>query len=58
MELARNAENAWALNQPIEAAAEQGSSEAAASQVTTMRILEKIAKIDPDLVGLGNRNIF
>ena len=52
MELARNTEGAWALKQPLEAAAEQGSSEAAASQVLTMRILEKIAKIDPDLVGL------
>jgi len=52
VELARNSENAWAVRQPIEAGAEQGSSEAAASQVTTMRVLEKIAKIDPGLVGL------
>jgi len=52
VELARNSENAWALRQPIEAGAEQGSSEAAASQITTMRALEKIAKIDPALVGL------
>lgn len=52
VELARNEENAWALNQPIEAGAEQGASEAAASQVTTMRILERIPEIDADLVGL------
>ncbi len=52
VELARNAEGAWTLKQPLEAVAEQGSSEAAASQVLTMRILEKIVKIDPDLVGL------
>jgi hypothetical protein len=52
VELARNAENAWALVQPMEAAAEQGSSEAAASQVTTMRILERIPEIDLDVVGL------
>ncbi len=52
VELARNAEGAWALKQPLQAAAEQGSSEAIASQVLTMRILEKTAKIDPDLVGL------
>ena len=52
MQLARNAEGAWALNQPLEAAVEQGSSEAIASQVLTMRILEKIDEIDLDLVGL------
>jgi hypothetical protein len=52
VELARNAQQAWVLKQPFEAAAEQGSSEAAASQVTTMRVLEKIAKIDPEVVGL------
>jgi hypothetical protein len=52
VELARNAEGAWALKQPLEAAAEQGLSEAAASQVLTMRILDKITKISPDLVGL------
>jgi hypothetical protein len=52
IELARNSENAWALKQPAAAAAEQGSSEAAASQVMTMRILEKITKIDPELVRL------
>ena len=52
VQLARNAEGAWALNQPLEAAVEQGSSEAIASQVLTMRILEKIDEIDLDLVGL------
>ncbi len=52
VELARNPEGAWALKQPLVAAAEQSSSEAAASQVLTMRILEKIDKIDTDLVGL------
>jgi hypothetical protein len=52
VELARNAEGAWALKQPLKAAAAQGSSEAAASQVLAMRILEKIAKISPDVVGL------
>jgi hypothetical protein len=52
VELARNAEGAWALKQPMEAAAEQGSSEAIASQVLAMRILEKIVEIAPDLVGL------
>ncbi len=52
VELARNAENAWALTLPTEAAADQAASEAIASQVGTMRILEKTAKIDPGLVGL------
>ena len=52
VELARNAEGAWALKQPLQAAAEQGSSEAIASQVLAMRILEKIDEIDLDLVGL------
>jgi len=52
VELARNSEGAWTLKRPMEAAAEQGTSEAVASQVLTMRILEKIVKIDPDLVGL------
>jgi hypothetical protein len=52
VELTRNSEGAWALKQPFEAKAEQGSSEAAASQVMTMRVFEKITKIDPELVGL------
>jgi len=52
VELARNSEEAWALKQPVEAAAEQGTSEAAASQVMTMRVLDKITEIDPGLVGL------
>lgn len=50
--VARNAENAWALTRPVEAGAEQGASEAAASQLTTMRVLERIPEIDPGLVGL------
>jgi hypothetical protein len=54
VEIARNAENAWELVQPVEADAEQGSSEAAASQLTTMRILETVAAVDEDLVGLAD----
>ena len=50
--LARNTENAWALTRPVIAAAEQSASEAAAGQITTMRILEMIPKIDLGLVGL------
>ena len=52
VELARNAENAWVLILPFEAAAEQGSSEAAASQITTIRIIDRLPDISPKDVGL------
>jgi len=52
VELARNADNAWALKLPIEASAEQGASEAAASQVTTIRITDHLPNISPKDVGL------
>ena len=52
VEMARDADNAWALAQPIEAKAEQGAAEAAASQVTTMSILDTVPEIDPKIVGL------
>ena len=54
VELARNAdaENAWVVVEPIEAAADQGSAEAAASQITTMSILNTIPDLDPKEVGL------
>jgi hypothetical protein len=40
------------LTQPLEARAEQGAAEAAASQVTTMRILDTVPDVDPKIVGL------
>lgn len=52
VELARNAENAWALTLPTEASAEQGAAEAAASQLTTVRISEHLPNISPKDVGL------
>ena len=52
VEVARNAENAWALILPNEATADQASAEAAASQVTTMQILDRLPDIDPEIVGL------
>lgn len=52
VEVARNAENAWAVTLPTEASADQGKAEAAASQVTTMRILDSLSDIDPGVVGL------
>jgi hypothetical protein len=52
VEMARGADNAWTLTQPIEAKAEQGAAEAAASQITTMSILDTVPEIDPKIVGL------
>jgi len=53
VEVVRDKENAWALIQPEEAAADQGTVEAAASQVTTMQILERIPDLLPETVGLN-----
>jgi hypothetical protein len=52
VEVARDAANAWALIEPNEASADQASAEAAASQVTTMQILDTIPEVDPEIVGL------
>jgi hypothetical protein len=52
IEIARGADNAWTLMQPIEAKADQGAAEAAASQITTMSILDTVPEIDPKIVGL------
>src|SRR5215207_3769765 len=52
VEVARDEDNAWALMQPIEAQADQASAEAAASQITTMQILDTIPEVDPEIVGL------
>jgi hypothetical protein len=52
--VARNAENAWALILPEEAAADQGSAESAATQVTTMRILQRVPDLAPEAVGLDD----
>jgi len=52
VEVARNAENAWAVVLPLEAAAEQGSSEAAASQITAIPITDRLPDISPKDVGL------
>lgn len=52
VEIARDAEGAWVLMFPIEAKADQGSAEAAASQVTTMRILDRVPDVEPEIVGL------
>jgi hypothetical protein len=54
VEIERGADNAWALTQPIAAKAEQGAAEAAASQVTTIQILDQVPQVDPKIVGLEN----
>ena len=41
VDLARNAESAWALIKPIEASADQGLSEAAASQISQASVTQK-----------------
>jgi uncharacterized protein DUF4340 len=52
VEVARDAENVWALTQPVEAQADQAAAEAAASQVSAMRILDTVPDVDPKVVGL------
>lgn len=52
VELARNAENAWEIIEPSAAAADQGSAEAAASQITTIRISDRVPNLNPREVGL------
>ena len=52
VEVARGADNAWELTQPVEAPADQAAAEAAATQITTIRILDNVPDIDPKIVGL------
>jgi hypothetical protein len=52
VELGRDKQNLWALTLPVEAQAEQGAAEAAASQVTTMRVLDTVTGVDRKVVGL------
>src|SRR5215831_4217960 len=53
VELTLNASKAWTVVKPIEAAAEPGSAEAAASGVTAISITDKLsASVNPKDVGL------
>ena len=52
VEVARGADNAWALIQPKEAKADQAAVEAAATQITTISILDAVPDLDPKIVGL------
>ena len=51
--IARNAENVWTLELPVEAEADQGLSEAAATQISALEILDPI-DADPAIFGLDN----
>ena len=48
----RNEKGAWVFKQPLEAEANQGSVEAAATQLTSLRIISH-PEVDPDIVGLN-----
>lgn len=53
VKIARNAENAWAVILPIEAEADQGMAEAAATQLTALPISSQIEEgKSPDIFGL------
>lgn len=54
VEVRRGEDDAWALTRPLEAKADQGAAEAAATQVATMRILDTVPDIDPNIVGLAD----
>jgi len=54
LELARDADNVWVLNQPLEASADQASVEAATGQITTIRVLDHIPNLAKDSVGLAD----
>ena len=53
VEVARGADNAWKLILPLAAKADQAAAEAAASQVTTLRVLDTLPDVDPEIVGLS-----
>jgi len=52
VEVTQNADKAWGFVKPIESAADQGFMEAAASQVSTLRVLEHLPDIAAKDVGL------
>lgn len=53
VEVARDAENAWVLIEPAKTKADQASAEAAASQITTIQVLDSVPEdVAPADVGL------
>ncbi len=57
VKVARNADKAWAIELPFKAEADQGSAEAAASQVSALRILDKIDSDPNNIFGFDNPTI-
>lgn len=51
VKVARGADGAWALKLPFETEANQGLVEAAASQVTSLKIISEIVDADPSIFG-------
>ena len=54
VEVQRDAENAWVVTMPTEASADQGTVEAAVSQVTTIRVLDHVPGLSAESVGLDS----
>lgn len=52
VEIARDPENYWMLKQPLEGNAAQGAAEAAATQISTLQVLDRLSEIDPKIIGL------
>jgi hypothetical protein len=52
-ELAHNDAGQWILIAPVAGPADQGLAEAAASQVSTLRVLDEVNELTPDLLGLA-----
>ena len=52
VEVARGADNLWAVILPVEAPADQGMAEAAASQVTTMLVQDRVQNVALEAMGL------
>jgi hypothetical protein len=52
VEVERDAEAAWRMTEPVETAADPAAAEAAASQITTMRIVDTVPEVDAAVVGL------
>lgn len=54
VEVARGTDGAWELMQPAEGPADQAAAEAAASQVTAIRVLDTVPDVDLSIVGLND----
>ncbi len=53
VELAHDEQGKWVLKAPIAAAADQGLAESAASQVSTLRVLDEV-DLEPAMIGLDH----